>query len=456
MDNCRAPKLLIVEDDDDIRQALIELLNLLGYGVISSTNAHSAIEVLQQNDLNVVVTDVRMSGMTGIDLCRYISEDRPGIPVIVMTAYGDVNAALGALRAGAYEFVTKPLNGARLVELIERATADRNARACVNRLPPVNDGEMSDLAGSSNAAESLRQQLADVAQLDCSILLIGERGTGKRFLARLIHQLSPRRARPLVEADLRSLWFGNTLDDSLNRLEANDSQPVPFRYQLLSDAAGGTLLVNAIEATPEALRAEIVNLIEGVYPSQLDSKARTNARVIATAEQASLESVPVESFLYKLTRQTNVRTIFVPPLRQRDLDVISIANAILAKWAPNCGQFVLTAGAEHVLRSHDWPGNIEELEDCLKVAIASSGDQYIGAQHLPDVLSSSDCVPASQPVESLDQLERRHIEAVLSAHEGNKVLAARTLGIDRATLYRKLSRFPSMNNRNADPLRGNR
>jgi two-component system response regulator HydG len=167
-----------------------------------------------------------------------------------------------------------------------------------------------------------------------------------------------------------------------------------------------------------------------------------------------LESVQTEGFLSELTQLTNVATIFAPPLRQRDADVISIANAILSKWAPNCGQFVLTVGAEEVLRGYDWPGNIEELEDSLKVAVASTTDQYIGAQHLPDVLSSPGSAPASQRVESLEQLERRHIEAVLSAHGGNKVLAARTLGIDRATLYRKLNRYCSINTRTARPLRG--
>ena len=443
MDNRKGAKLLIVEDDDNIRQSLIQLLSLLGYGVISSANALGAIEALQQNDLNVVLTDVRMSGMTGIDLCHHISEDRPGIPVIVMTAYGDVNAALDALRAGAYEVVTKPLNGARLVELIERAIADRGAQLCVNRLPPVNDGDMSDLVGASNAAASLRQQLAEVAQLDCSVLLVGERGAGKRFLARLIHQLSPRRFEPLVEVDLNSLWFG-----------ASGSQTIPFRHQLVSDAAGGTLLVNAIEATPVALRAEIMQLVQGSYPSHLASKAYVNVRVIATSEQESLESVQTEEFLSNLTQLTNIRMVFAPPLRERDADVISIAKAILSKWEPSCGQLVLTAGAEQVLRSYDWPGNIEELEDCLKIAIASSTDQYIGAPHLPKGLSSPGSAPASQRVESLKQMERRHIEAVLSAHGGNKVLAARTLGIDRATLYRKLSRYCSMNTRTARPMRG--
>ena len=167
-----------------------------------------------------------------------------------------------------------------------------------------------------------------------------------------------------------------------------------------------------------------------------------------------MELAQAEVFLSNLTQSTNIRTIFAPPLRQRDADVISIAKAILSKWAPSCGQFVLTVSAEQVLRSYDWPGNIEELEDSLKIAIASCTDQCIGAQHLPDVLSSPGSAPTSQRVESLEQLERRHIEAVLSAHGGNKVLAARTLGIDRATLYRKLSRYCSMNTKTGRPLRG--
>jgi len=439
--------LLLVEDDDEIRSSLADLLSDFGYQVRAEASADAALPLLHQYLPDAIVTDVRMPGLNGIDFCKRLMGDGPHVPVVVMTAFGDVDMAVDALRAGAFDFITKPIALDQLASVLERAVEQRRTKAGIVRLedPEVLDGFRHGLIGSSKPMRQLMERISRVAPTDATVLITGESGTGKELVARAIHARSPRREGPFVALSCAAMPLELLEAELFGHRKGAFTGAAESRDGLLQGAHGGTLFLDEIGDMPLDLQPKLLRVLEDprVRPLGGTHEVTLNVRIVAATnrdlEQAVAEGQFREDLLYRL----NVHHIRVPALRERTGDVAELARHFLGAGVRG-RSYQLTPEAERLLSGHSWPGNVRELENCLSAAAALATSPHISVRELPARLQ----IPALGPEQplpdesaSLEEVERRYIEVVLRATGWNKALAARKLGIDRATLYRKLLRL---------------
>ena len=440
-------RILVVEDDTDLRLALVDSLSSLGYETCAKPSALDARQVLEQNDFDLVLTDVRMPGQSGIELCQYISGDRPGTPAVVMTAFGDALAAVDALRAGAVDFITKPFDMSRLAEAVARALQIRR-KPSVTRIAASQPEEFKfeELVGSSPSMETLRRELAHAAKSDSNVLISGEAGSGKELLARALHSASWRRNERFVAVDCRAVSF-ETIEAELFAYQRGSAAGADAgRAGLFAEAANGTLFLDEVGDMPAHLQPKLMRALQARSALKIGAAQQPllDVRIIASTSRNFAQLTQSGEFRVDLLRRIDVLSLFVPPLRKRQTDILELAKHFLSR-AMTEGQvsgFELMPAAESLLLKYPWPGKVRELENCIKAAVKLARDRSIDVDALPEeVRRSNPRTKAAMENVSIEVVERRHIEAVLNAVGWNKVAAARTLGIDRATLYRKLLRF---------------
>jgi two-component system response regulator HydG len=442
------PCILVVEDDEDIRNAARDALEELGYETRAEASATEALTLLHQHVPAAIVADVRMPGMTGIEFCQRLTGDWPQVPVVLMTAFGDVDTAVEALRAGAFDFITKPISFDHLASVLERAVARHSAQPAMVRLddPDVPDGSFEGLVGTSEALRVVLARITRVAPTNATVLITGESGTGKELVARAVHRTSPRRDGPFVALSCAAMPHELLESELFGYRRGAFTGASQSREGLFQRADGGTLFLDEIGDLPLALQPKLLRVLEERRVRQLGSPAEIplDLRIIAATNRNLEQAVAQGQFREDLLFRLNVHHIELPPLRERGSDVLELARHFLARGAPAGQGPELTPEAEQLLMSHHWPGNVRELENSLSAAMALAPGGRIGVGELPARLQASAGRSASaEPTEpaSLEEVERRHIEIVLRATRWNKALAARKLGIDRATLYRKLMRL---------------
>lgn len=444
-------RILVVDDDADLCETLIAGLQLRGFAAVFVTSATQAQRRVADEEFDVLLTDLNMPDGHGLKLCQSINENRPDIPVIVMTAYGSMETAIGAIRSGAYDFVTKPFDLDVLVVSIERALRHRHLRDEVRRLRDAicDSQHFGDVIGDSPVMHDLFDTLDRLADSDATILLCGESGTGKEVVARALHSRSKRKAGPFVAVNcaavpahlLESELFGHTRGAFTDATSA--------RPGLLTQADGGTLFLDEIGDMPLALQPKILRTIEArtVRPLGASSYTCFDARIIAATHQ-DLESL-VEQGLFRqdLYYRINVVYLALPPLRARGGDILKLAQVFLERCAARAGKEVqrLSPKAAERLLAYDWPGNIRELRNVIERAVALTRYDTLAVEDLPTAIRnhrpSHVVVAAQDPNElvTLAEVEHRYIHRVLQAAGGNKTIAAQILGLDRTTLYRKLN-----------------
>jgi DNA-binding NtrC family response regulator len=438
-------RVLVVEDDDDTRAALCDALTDLGHAIEAHADGVSALQRLGNAEFDAVLTDIRMPGMDGIELCQRLTGDRPHLPIVVMTAFGDVESALGALRAGAFDFLTKPLSLDTLAGALSRALGHGNKSSIVVRPAPrlTASDEMEGLVGSSAAMRQVAERIAHVSLGDSTVLITGESGTGKELVARAVHRASGRTG-PFVPVScaaipadiLEAELFGHTRGAYTGASEA--------RQGLLPQAAGGTLFLDEIGELPLELQPKLLRALQSrrLRPVGSTEEVSFDARIIAATNRdlgrAVAEGKMREDLLYCL----NVLTIPLPALRDRAGDVLELARHFLARASATLGvRYELSAAAERQLTAHSWPGNVRELENAIQASVALASSGQVGFDDLPTGIRAQRQQEATRESLSLEDVERRHILLVLDALHWNKAEAARILGINRATLYRKLQRY---------------
>jgi len=439
--------VLVVEDDDDTRAALADTLTDLGHSIEVRADGVAALERLHSRDFDAVLTDVRMSGMDGIELCRRLSGDRPSLPVLVMTAFGDVDSAMGALRAGAYDFITKPLTIERLASALDRALNHGPKSSIIVRPCPEPPPEepLDGLVGSSAAMRAVGDRIRSAAPTESTVLITGESGTGKELVARALHRNSARAGGPFVPVScaavpaemLEAELFGHTRGAFTGAGQA--------RTGLLQQAQGGTLFLDEIGDMPLELQPRLLRALQErrVRPVGSSVEFDFDARLIAATNRDLGVAMAAGTFREDLYFRINVIRLEMPPLRERPGDVLELARYFLGRASVGTSEsYQLTPEAEHQLLSHSWPGNVRELENSMRAAVAMATSGHVGFEELPTGVRAH-LAPhefANDP-RTLDEVERRHILHVLDALEWNKAEAARVLGINRATLYRKLQRY---------------
>ncbi|APR86410.1 Response regulator of zinc sigma-54-dependent two-component system [Minicystis rosea] len=446
-------RVLIVDDDRGVCELLEAGLTKKGYAVSFRTSGQEAFDLICAEDFDVVVTDLTMAGMTGLDLCSRVVENRPDVPVIVITAFGSLDTATAAIRAGAYDFITKPFELDALKLTLERAVRHRALREEVKRLRRVAAGARGDehVIGESPAMRNVFDLLERVADAETSVLVTGESGTGKELVARSLHRRSRRAGGPFVavscagmpEALLERELFGHARETFPDARAA--------RPGLFLQASGGTLFLEDIASLPASLQPKLVRALEQrvVSPVGAGKEVPFDVRVIAATSRDVETAVEERRFREDLYYAVSVLRVDLPPLRSRGADVLLLAQHFLKRFAQSKGRPVegLSAAAADKLMTYTWPGNVRELSTCIERAVALARYDQIGVDDLPEKIRSFRrshvIVSSDDPAElvPMEEIERRYITRVLEVAGGNKTQAAQILGFDRATLYRKLERY---------------
>ena len=448
------PSVLIVDDDENMCTTLVRSLDKLGLSAAAVTSAQEALVRLEaEHSFDAVVTDIQMKGMDGIALCERIAESNPELPVIVVTGFGSLEAAIRAIRAGAYDFITKPFDVDALHLTLMRAIQHRALREEVRRLrAEVRTASPSDdIVGRSPPMQRVYDLVGRVADAEVSVLITGETGTGKELVARALHRQSRRVARPFValncsavpEALLESELFGH------QKGAFTDARGT--RKGLFQHAHGGTLFLDEIGDLPLALQPKLLRALQErtIRPVGADAEIPVDVRVVAATHRDLEQMVEDKTFREDLYYRLNVVTIDLPALRSRGNDVLALAQhylAIASKRSQKNVVGIRPEAAERLL-AYPWPGNVRELVNCIERAVALTRHDELTVEDLPPKVRDHQrrtvvLVPDRlDELVSMDEVERRYLEKVMEAVRGNKTQAAQVLGWDRKRLYRKLEKY---------------
>jgi two-component system response regulator HydG len=444
--------VLVVDDDLGMCAMLQSRLATRGFSVITRSSAGEAVDTAQRELIDVVVTDVNMKGVNGVELCRRLLEQRPHLPVILITAFGSMETAIQAIRAGAYDFLPKPFEIDQLALAIERGATLAQLRDEVQQLRRmVAPTAFGDLVGSSPRMRELYGKLAKIADNDAAVLLVGESGTGKELVARAIHAESSRAGGPFVAINCAAMPAQLLESELFGHARGAFTDAKSAKIGLFQAASGGTIFLDEIGELPLEIQPKLLRVLQErtVRPVGTNSEAKVDARVISATNRDLEGMIEDQRFREDLYFRINVLTVAMPPLRARGGDILVLARHFLERIGSRTGKRVpgLTPEAAQKLMTYPWPGNVRELENSMEYAVALAAFDEIAVGDLPDkvrvfrptqiVLSSSD----PEQLVTLEELERRYVLRVLEGVDGNKAAAARILGIERRTLYRMLERW---------------
>lgn len=449
-------RLLIAEDDPDMRDLLQEVLEEAGYETVAAADGHAALAHIEREreQIDLVITDVQIPGVKGGDLLAKVRENRPEAPVVVITAFGSIEQAVEMVKAGAFQYLTKPFQTSELLGTIGQAlkqTAPQREQARLRREVPATPPR---IIGASRPMQELFDSIHRAARSQSTVLITGESGTGKELVARALHEASNRRgafvpincaamAADLIESEL----FGHTGQAFTGARQA--------RGGLFEAAEGGTVFLDEIGELPLQVQPKLLRALqEGtVRPVGADRERKVNVRTIAATNRDLESDVRDNRFREDLYWRLNVIHLHVPPLRERPFDIPLLVEHFLQKAAEANATLSLGMSSEAlaVLTAYPFPGNVRELENTIERAVAFARGAIITPDDLPARVRTSGQTAAliarsSARRLTLDELEREYILETLRQTNGNKSRAAELLGLDRKTLYRKLDEY-----RAADP-----
>jgi two-component system response regulator HydG len=459
--------VLLVDDDEAACRLLAEVLERDGYRVASALSVEEALAKLErEGPFDAVLTDLRMPERSGLDLLKTVREREPDALVLVLTAFGDAAAAGEAIRAGAYDFVSKPYDIAALRETLARAlgrrrlaSASRERRSAPQR---AQDGSRSgSLVGHSLAIIDVMKTVARVAPTQATVLLLGETGTGKELVARTIHGFSERHGRRFVAVNCSALAEGLLESELFGHVRGAFTGAAGSRPGLFREADHGTLFLDEIGDISPALQARLLRALQEheIVPVGSEAAVKIDVRVIAATHRDIAALVRTGKFREDLYYRLNVVTLQLPPLRERKQDIPLLLDHFLRELTERHGRgpVAVDSEAQHRLLAYDWPGNVRELQNVLERALVLAEQDVIGPEHLPpEVRPRAGDEPApgpaaaerepgapvsASPLLSLEEVERRHVMRVLDATGGSREEASRILGISRRTLTRMVQRW---------------
>lgn len=446
-------RVLVVDDDKAMCELLHADLSSRAFEVEFRTTADDALAILAQREFDVVLTDLQMPGLSGIELCERIVGNRPDVPVVVMTAFGSMEAAVSAIRAGAYDFVSKPVELDLLAISLERAVHHRELQERVRLLSDevAKSGQFDELIGESPRMQRLFDELARIADTETSVLICGESGTGKEVVARALHSRSRRAAKPFVAVNCAALPEPLLESELFGHKRGAFTDARTDKMGLFQQAGGGTLLLDEIGDFPLALQPKLLRALEErtVRPVGAEKEVPFDVRLVAATNRDLETAVEDGRFREDLFYRINVIQIELPPLRSRGTDVLLIAQHFLEQFASRSGKSVtgLAEATAKKLLDYSWPGNIRELRNAIERAVALTRFDHVVTDDLPEKIrefrSTSLSLGGDDPLQlrPMEEVERQYIDHVMKVTNNNRTLAARILGFDRKTLYRKLKQY---------------
>jgi DNA-binding NtrC family response regulator len=448
-------RILFIDDDQDQCELMQATLERLGYSVEVTTSAAEALVKAASNarQYSAILTDLSMQEMSGLDLCERLLEAAPGVPVLVVTGDKTTETAIAALRNGAFDYITKPID-ARLIGLsLARATHRSRLIEELARLKAPGRGELN-LLGESPAMRRTQELISRVARSDASVLIHGETGSGKELVARAIHRASTRATGPFVAINCAAVPATLLEAELFGHMKGAFTDAKQQRAGLFLEASGGTLFLDEIGDMPLEMQSKLLRALQErrVRPVGSNTEVPFDARIFAATHRDLEAEVQAGRFRQDLYYRINVVCVDIPPLRERDGDVLRLADHFLERFCEEAQRpkvRLSTQVAERLL-AHDWPGNVRELENCMERLAALSRYDVAVCQDLPETVRgsqqdaqvSNDLLP--EGIISVAELERRHILQVLARLQGNKSRAAQLLGLDRRTLYRKLNEYQKL------------
>jgi DNA-binding NtrC family response regulator len=436
-------RILIVDDELVVRDSLGRWFESEGYEVGLASSGREALAAIQEKPYDLALVDIKMPGMDGMELQQRLAQADPDLIIVIMTGYASVETAVQALKRGAYDYITKPIDPDELVHLVSKALEHKRATRELARLRE-NLQEIypaAELIGKSPPMKRVAELIEMVAPTDTTVLITGESGTGKELVARAIHALSPRRYMPMVVIHCGALTE-TLLESELFGHERGAFTGAQYRKKGKFEVAdGGTVFLDEISDISLKTQTDLLRVLQekeivrvgGTQPIKVDF------RCIAATNKNLEDLVKAGTFRPDLYYRLNVFTIQLPPLRERREDIPLLAEHFLKKYATAMNRPVprLTPEAVDLLLTYDWPGNVRELENAIERALVISRGAEIQPAHFPFQLQPH---PAGNG-QTLEDVERAHIERVVRQCDGNLSRAARILGIDRSTLYSKLRRY---------------
>ncbi len=446
-------RVVLIDDDEVTLDALAAGLEPLRYEVLRFTRAEDGLVACDQG-VDAVVTDLRMRGMDGLEVCERMRARHPDVPVIVMTAYREIEAAVAAIRAGAYDFLLKPFEVETLELALERALEHRRLTQQVRRLEEQlgRSKPFAEIVGESRAIQELNDLLRRVAPVESAVLIRGETGSGKELVARAIHDHGPRAAGPFVAVNCAAVPESLLESELFGHERGAFTGAERVREGLFQRARGGTLFLDEIGDMPLAIQAKLLRVLQDrkVRPIGSSREVEVDVRVLSATHRDIEKEVSTGQFRSDLLFRINVIQVDVPPLRERDNDVLLLAQHFLQQFAARSGRAVqgISPAVAEKLLAYDWPGNVRELSNCIERAVVLTRHEQLVVDDLPPAVRNAR-LPAADPAGlnqlagflPLEQVERRYILRVLDAVGGNKAHAARILGVGRKTLYRKLEQY---------------
>lgn len=441
--------ILVVDDDADMRELVHDMLKDRGHQVTTAGSGAEALKVLGEQDIAVVLTDLRMKGMQGLELLAEIRRANPDIGVVLMTAFGSVETAVEAMKHGASDYLTKPVKKDEMVRVVERVMQETSLRREVGRLRREIHKEYSfhQILGKSKAIQAVFDLIRRVADSPTNVLITGESGTGKELVAKAIHYNSDRKDSPFVPVNCAAIPEPLLESELFGHMRGSFTDAKMDKRGLFEEAQKGTLFLDEISELPLMLQAKILRAIQEKEIRRVGANRSiaVDVRIIAATNLNLSEEVKGKRFRDDLYYRLNVIELKLPPLRERREDIPLLVDAFLKKCGESRGKDVkgVSESALAMLMDYDWPGNVRELENIIERAVTLSRGEKIVPEDLPSSIQGARgdrrvLDEAAERTLPLEAVEKEYILKILEKMGGNKYQAAHALGIDRKTLYRKL------------------
>jgi len=442
--------IIVVDDDREMADVLRDVLTEAGYRVLSASSGKEALTHVKEQDPDLLITDLRMSGMSGHQLQIELKRIAPSLPVIIITAFGSIPTAIESMKLGAFDYLTKPFGNDELLLVVSRALEDCKLRQEVRRLR----SELARSYGLPNIIATDPKMIAvlgmieQIADSSASVLITGESGTGKDLIARALHFSSARCAGPFIPINCAAIPESLIESELFGYVKGAFTDARQSKTGLFVAARGGTLFLDEIGEMPTLLQAKLLRAIEDkrIRPLGAIEEASIDVRIVAASNTDLDKAIAEGKFRSDLYYRLATVTLAVPALRERPQDVALLARHFLIRASAEAGKTVreLDPDALACLMRYRWPGNVRELQSAMQTGVILCRDSKLGVKDLPARVAGGG-VPSAKILEdvvqrrlSLDQLEREYVRAVLESVNGNKTEASVILQIDRKTLYRKL------------------
>jgi two-component system response regulator HydG len=435
-------RLLVVDDAQDTLEVLKRNLITKKYIVFTASSVKEAISVLESSTIDLVITDIKMPKITGLDLVRHVRENYKNTEIVVMTGYPSINGAVTAVKTGAEEYLTKPFTDEELFTAVEKALHKLEVRKTVHKCDIAEQYNYSGLLAQSSVMYNVFKIMKKAATTSATVLITGESGTGKELVARGIHYNSPRAAASFVAVNCGGIPEELLESELFGYVKGSFTGATESRAGFFQTADKGTIFLDEISETSPAMQVKLLRVLQDKEIYMIGSRRaqKLDVRIIAATNKDLYSLVEKKNFREDLYYRLNVITIQLPPLREREDDILLLINHFTKKFADDVSKPVpkFSDTALHVLQNYNWPGNVREMENVIQRLVVMTEEPVIDAPDLPSLMRFSALRNERNLTLSLEEMETQYIMRVLESVGNNKTKAARILGVDRKTLRKKL------------------